>query len=97
MIVGDLSEEVHRGKDRLMSDTDDRGVPRKLADTDGQIQALRHHVSEQCVSIASSIDTIPPEMVTHEMRERWLRELRQAAVALVPVIERLAAWPTAGA
>src|SRR5713226_10299250 len=97
MIVGDLSEEVHRGKDRLMSDADDRAVPRKLADTDGQIQALRHHVSEQCVSIASSIDTIPPETVPHEMRERWLRELRQAAGALVLVVERLAGGPTAEA
>src|SRR5712692_5326218 len=93
MIVGDLSEEVHRGKDRLMSDADDRAVPRKLADTDGQIQALRHLVSEQSVSIASSIDTLPPELVPPEMRERWLRELRQAAVVLVPVIERLAGGP----
>src|SRR6266851_2009144 len=65
-------------------------VPRKFADTDHQIETLRHHVSAQCVSIASSIDTIPPEMIPVEMRDRWLRELRQAAVALVPVIERLA-------
>ena len=65
-------------------------VPRKFADTDHQIETLRHHVSEQCVSIASSIDTIPPEMIPVEMRDRWLHELRQAAVALVPVIERLA-------
>ena len=65
-------------------------VPRKFADTDQQIETLRHHVSEQCVSIASSIDTIPPEMIPVEMRDRWLHELRQAAVALVPVIERLA-------
>ena len=65
-------------------------VPRKFADTDHQIETLRHHVSAQCVSIASSIDTIPPEMIAVEMRDRWLRELRQAAVALVPVIERLA-------
>jgi hypothetical protein len=79
-----------------MSDADDLAVPPKLADTDGQIEALRHHVSEQCVSIASSIDTIPPELIPHEMRERW-RELRQAAVAWIPVIERLAAWPTAEA
>lgn len=62
-------------------------VPRKFADTDHQIETLRHHVSEQCVSIASSIDTIPPEMIPVEMRDRWLHELRQAAVALVPVIE----------
>jgi hypothetical protein len=53
--------------------------------------------SERCVSIASSIDTIPPEMVPHEMRERWLRELRQAAVALALVVERLAAGPPAEA
>ncbi len=65
-------------------------VPRKFADTDHQIETLRHHVSAQCVSIASSIDTIPPEMIPVEMRDRWLHELRQAAVALVPVIERLA-------
>jgi hypothetical protein len=72
-------------------------IARKLADTDGQIQALRRHVSEQCVSIASSIDTIPPEMVPREMRERWLQELRQAAVALTVVVERLAGGPTADA
>ena len=72
----------------------ERAVPPKLADTDAQIQALRHLVSEQCVSIASSIDTNPPQMIPPEMRDRWLRELRQAAVALVPVIERLAGGPT---
>jgi len=69
-------------------------VPRKFADTDQQIETLRHHVSQQCVSIASSIDTIPPEMISVEMRDRWLHELRQAAVALVPVIERLATGQT---
>jgi hypothetical protein len=58
---------------------------------EGRIQALRHHVSEQCVSIVSRIDTIPSEMVPREMRERWFRESRQAAVALVFVVERLAA------
>ena len=70
-----------------------RAMPRKFADTDQQIGTLRHHVSAQCVSIASSIDTIPPEMLPLEMRDRWLHELRQAAVALVPVIERLATEP----
>ena len=70
-------------------------MPRKLADTHQQIETLRHHVSEQCVSIASSIDTIPPEMIPPEMRDRWLRELRQAALALASVIERLAGGPTA--
>jgi hypothetical protein len=69
-------------------------MPRKLADTERQIERLGHHVSEQCVSIASSIDTIPPEMIPAEMRDRWLRDLRQAAVALVPVSERLAGGPT---
>src|SRR5712692_11186520 len=68
----------------------DRAVPRKLADTDGQIQRLWHNISAQCVSIASSIDTTPPETIPHEMRERWLRELRKAAGALVLVVERLA-------
>ena len=58
----------------------DRAVPPKLADTDGQIQRLWHNISTQCVSIASSIDTTPPEMIPHEMRERWLRELRKTAV-----------------
>jgi len=77
-----------------MHDYDNPTVPRKLADTDWQIQALRHDVSEQCVSIASSIDTIPSEMVPPEMRERWLRDLRQAAVARALVVERLAAGPT---
>lgn len=73
---------------------DERAIPRKLADSDQQIETLRHHVSEQCVSIASSIDTIPPEMIPAEMRDRWLRGLRQAAAALVPVIARLAGGPT---
>jgi hypothetical protein len=72
-------------------------MPRKLADTDQQIETFRHHVSEECVSIASSIDTIPPGTIPAEMRDRWLRGLRQAAVALVPVIERLAGGPTAAA
>jgi hypothetical protein len=80
-----------------MNDADDREMPRKLADTDVQIQALRQHVSEQCVSIASSIDTIPPALVPPEMRERWLRELRRAVGPLVLVIERLSAGPPAEA
>jgi hypothetical protein len=72
-------------------------MPRKLADTDQQIETFRHHVSVECVSIASSIGTIPPGTIPAEMRDRWLRGLRQAAVALVPVIERLAGGPAAGA
>jgi hypothetical protein len=87
--------KLAKKKPRLTRATgDERAMPRKLADTDQQIETLRHHLSEQCVSIASSIDTIPPEMIPAEMRDRWLRELRQAAVALVPVIERLAGGPT---
>jgi hypothetical protein len=70
---------------------------RKLAETDAQILALHHHVLTQCVAITSSIDTIPPEMVLPEMRERWLRELRQAGGALVLVVERLAEGGTAEA
>jgi hypothetical protein len=75
----------------------DRAIPPKLADTDGQIQAFWHNVSEQCVSITSSIDTTPPEMISHEMRERWLRELRKAAVALGLLVDRLAGGSTAEA
>jgi hypothetical protein len=67
-----------------------RAVPRKLADTDGQIQRLWRSVSKQCVSIASSIDTTPPEMIPHEMRERWLRELGKTGVALALLVDRLA-------
>ena len=61
----------------------------KLADTEEQIRALRHDVAERCVSIASSIDTLPVGTVPPEMRERWLHELHQAAVALVLVTDRL--------
>ena len=75
----------------------DRAVPPKLADTDGQIQRLWHNISTQCVSIASSFDTTPSEMIPHEMRERWLRELRKTAVALALLVERLAGGPTAEA
>jgi hypothetical protein len=71
-----------------------RAVPPKLADTDRQIQRLWHSVPPQCVSIASSIDTTPPEMIPPEMREGWLRELRKTAVALDLLIERLAGGPT---
>ena len=73
-----------------------RGVPRKLADTDVQIQSLWHNISEQCVSIASSIDTTPTGIIPHEMRNRWLRELRKTGVALGLLVERLAG-PTAEA
>jgi hypothetical protein len=66
---------------------------RKLAETDAQIQALHHHVLAQCVAITSSIDTIPPEIILDEMRERWLVELRQTVVALGLVVERLADRP----
>jgi len=65
-------------------------VPRKLADTDVQIQSLWHNISEQCVSIASSIDTTPTGIIPHEMRNRWLRELRKTGVALGLLVERLA-------
>ena len=68
---------------------------RKLAEADAQIQTLRRHVAEECVAITSSIDTIPPAMVPREMRDRWLRALRQAMRAAVLVEERLAADPTA--
>ena len=70
---------------------------RKLAEADAQIQTLRRHVAEECVAIASSIDTIPPGMVSREMRDRWLWALRQAMRAVALVEERLAADPTAEA
>jgi hypothetical protein len=70
---------------------------RKLAETDAQIQTLRRHVAEECVAIASSLDTIPPAMVPREMRDRWLRTLRQATRAVALVEERLGADPTAEA
>jgi len=75
----------------------DRAVPPKLADTDRQIQRLWRNVSAQCISITSSIDTTPSEMIPHEMRERWLRELRKTSVAVALLVERLAGGPTADA
>ena len=72
-----------------------RALPPKLADTNGQIQRLWHSVSEQCVSIASSIDTTPPEMIPHGIRARWLRELRKTGVALALLANRLAGGPAA--
>jgi hypothetical protein len=80
-----------------MSNADDRAVPRKLAETDAQIQTLRRHVAEECVAIASSIDTIPAALVPREMRDRWLRALRQAMGVVALVEERLGADPTAEA
>jgi hypothetical protein len=68
---------------------------RTLAEADAQIQTLRRHVAEECVAIASSIDTIPPGMVSREMRDRWLRALRQAMRAVALLEERLATDPTA--
>jgi hypothetical protein len=68
---------------------------RKLAEADAQIQTLRRHVAEECVAITSSIDTIPPAMVPREMRDRWLRAVRQAMRAVALVEERLAVDPTA--
>ena len=67
---------------------------RKLVEADAQIQTRRRHVSEECVAIASNIDTIPPAMVPRQMRDRWLRALRQAMRAVALVEERLAADPT---
>jgi hypothetical protein len=75
----------------------DAAVPRKLADTDRQIQRLWRNVSAQCISITSSVDTTPSEMIPHEMRERWLRELRKTAVALALLGGRLAGGSTAEA
>jgi truncated hemoglobin YjbI len=54
-------------------------------------------LAEECVAIASSIDTILPAMVSREMRDRWLRALRQAMRAVGLVEERLGEDPTAEA
>jgi hypothetical protein len=72
-----------------------RTMPPKLADTNGQIERLWQSVSEQCVSIASSIDTTPPEMISHVVRARWLRELRKTSVALTILVNRLTSGPVA--
>lgn len=67
----------------------------KVAETNAQIQTLRHHIFDECVAIASSIDTIPPALIPRAMRARWLRELRQAARAVALVTGRLVAKPRA--
>ena len=67
--------------------------PRRLADTDMQVQALRRNTGKACVSIASSLDTLPPTRVPPEMRVRWLRALRQTTRAVVLVEERLVTAP----
>jgi hypothetical protein len=69
----------------------------KVVETDAQIQTLRHHIFDECVAIASSIDTIPRAMVPRWMRDRWLRELRQATPAVALVKGRLVAKPPAKA
>jgi hypothetical protein len=69
----------------------------KFAETDAQIESLRRHICEECVSIASSIDTISAPMIPREIRERWLRELGLAASAVALVEERLADVPKAEA
>jgi hypothetical protein len=75
--------------------TDESVTTCKMVDTDTQVQALRRNTSKACVSIASSLDTLPPASVPSEMRVRWLRALRQAARAVALVKERLAAAPEA--
>ena len=50
-----------RRKPRLTTATGgERAIPRKFADTDQQIEALRHHVSEQSVSIAPASTLFRP-------------------------------------
>jgi hypothetical protein len=66
-------------------------VRSKVAETDAQIQTLRHRIFDECVAMASSIDTIPHALVPRGMRDRWLRELRQATLAVALVKERLVA------
>jgi hypothetical protein len=69
----------------------------KVAETNAQIQTLRHHIFDECVAIASSIDTIPRALVPRAMRARWLQELRQATRAVALVKGRLVAKPPAKA
>ena len=64
-------------------------------DTDRQVQALRRDTGKACVSIASSLDTLPPASVPYDMRVRWLRALRQTTRAVDLVEERLVAAPEA--
>ena len=64
---------------------------RKLADTDAQVQALRRHIGRTCVSIASSLDTLPHASILPKMRARWVLALRQATRAIGLVEERLTA------
>jgi hypothetical protein len=90
-LIEDAAKDLEDFSEQIMAPA------RKLAETDVQIQALRRYILAQCVAITSSIDTIPPEMILQEMREGWLRELRQAVGALVLVVERLTDRPTAGA
>ena len=66
---------------------------RRLADTDTQVLALRRNTGKACVSIASSLDALPPASVPPEMQVRWLRALRQTTRAVVLVEERLATAP----
>jgi hypothetical protein len=44
---------------------------------------------DECVAIVSSLDTIPRALVPRAMRDRWLRELRQATRAVAVVEARL--------
>jgi len=73
--------------------TDASIASRRLADTDTQVLALRRNTGKACVSIASSLDTLPPPSVPPEVRLRWLRALRQTTRAVVLVEERLATAP----
>lgn len=66
---------------------------RRLADTDTQVHALLRNTGKACVSIASSLDALPPTSVPPDMRVRWLRALRQTTRAVVLVEERLATAP----
>jgi len=61
----------------------------KLAQTDLELQLLTRAVCAGCVALASSLDSLPSDMVAREMRGRWRRQLEQAARALQLVAERL--------
>lgn len=62
----------------------------KLAETDERVKALRKHICDACVAIASSLDTLPAGVAAGDMRARWLRALSQARGAVALVEQRLA-------
>jgi hypothetical protein len=72
---------------------DDAIVAHELAKTDAQVKALRRHICDACVAIASSLDTLPRGSAPRGMRDRWLLALRQATRAVALIEKRLGGDP----